>query len=301
MNEYKLASIVNLQTPSVQKIQPRGWEPVEATVLRLDTIHPVISGNKWYKLSAYLEEAVRQEIHHLVTYGGPWSTHLLATAAAAEALGWTSEGIIRGEEPAKPSAILKQCVGYGMKLRYISRTEYRTQSWESNLDQEAIVIPAGGAGPLGVQGAATLLQDLDGNDYTHIVAAVGTGTMLAGIIRSAGLNQQVWGVPVIKGEDTLTPWIQSMLEPGKPTCPWSLQWGYDEGGYGKSNPGLIEFMNRFYQETGVPTDFVYTAKLFRAVDHWIRQAILPRGSRILCIHSGGLWGNASLPSGSLPY
>jgi 1-aminocyclopropane-1-carboxylate deaminase len=300
MNDINIDSIVSFQSPRMQVIQPPDWKDIQATVLRVDEIHPIISGNKWYKLSGYLQEAQRSHIKHLVTYGGPWSNHLVATAAAARALGWTSEGRVRGEEPRVWSSTLQDCKALGMRLVFLPRAQYQHASAYPTSEPDAIVIPAGGAGPTGVQGAGSMVTAAILEPFTHVIAAVGTGTMLSGLINTAPRHVQVIGIPVLKGVDRLTPVIQNNLL-GTTPCAWNLAWGFDAGGYGKHSPDLLQFMTQWYLQTGIPTDFVYTGKLFMAIDQWARSGHFPPGSRLLCIHSGGLQGNRSLPVGSLPF
>jgi 1-aminocyclopropane-1-carboxylate deaminase len=300
MNDSNIDSIVSLPLPRLQVIQPADWHDMEAAVWRVDEIHPIISGNKWYKLSGYLRAAQAQQLSHLVTYGGPWSNHLVATAAAAQAQGWTSEGRVRGEEPRVWSSTLQECRQLGMQLVFLPRDRYRQESAQPPQESAAMVIPAGGAGPLGIEGASTMVPPAIMESFTHIIAAVGTGTMVSGIISVAPRQVEVIGIPVLKGTDQLTQEIQHNLQKTA-LCSWRLAWGHDAGGYGKHSPDLITFMAKWYRETGIPTDFVYTGKMFMAIDQWVRSGYFPPASRLLCIHSGGLQGNRSLPNGSLPF
>ncbi|RYF84915.1 MAG: 1-aminocyclopropane-1-carboxylate deaminase/D-cysteine desulfhydrase, partial [Chitinophagaceae bacterium] len=172
-------------------------------VLRLDLIHPVISGNKWFKLKGYLQQAKEENKDILLTWGGAYSNHIVASAYAAKLAGLKSIGIIRGEEPRTWSHTLLAAKAYGMQLYFLSREEY----WQKSLPQEiietidcdeVIEIPEGGYGEKGAEGASEILTLVAPANYTHIVSAVGTGTTLAGLCLSALDQQRTIGIPVLK-------------------------------------------------------------------------------------------------------
>jgi len=260
-------------------------------VLRLDRIHPVISGNKWFKLFYHLEEALQSKAEGLLTFGGAYSNHIIAVACAAAGMGLKSRGIIRGERPGRLSHTLQEAMGYGMTFDFISRSAYKTKT--SDHFSGYYVIPEGGSSPLGIQGSAEILNLVDKASFTHILCAIGTATMFRGIAGSALPGQQaVIGIPVLKGEES----IGSMQLPNS-----ELRMGYHFGGYAKKTPVLLDFMNRFYDATGIPTDFVYTGKLLFATLDLVKKGYFPRGSQLLVIHSGGLQGNRSLPAGTLHF
>ena len=268
-------------------------------VLRLDLIHPVISGNKWFKLKGYLEDAARLGKNHLISFGGAYSNHIVATAAAANSMGFASTGLIRGEEPANLSPTLLEAKDYGMRLVFISRNDYGKKLIPDELISEpgTYLVPEGGYGPIGAAGAADIAGLTDMSKYTHVVAATGTGTMLAGLVMAAK-NSQVVGIPILKNLGTLPAEINQLL-PTPLQNQFQLINGYQFGGYAKYTSALIRFMNNWYTETGIPTDFVYTGKVFFAADEMVRQRFFPADSRVLVIHSGGLQGNRSLPKGEL--
>ena len=274
---------------------------IEADVLRLDEIHPVVSGNKWFKLKEYLADALSQNKRTIVTFGGAYSNHIIATAAACKNYGLQSAGIIRGERPAVLSHTLQHAIDYGMKLFFLSRSEYSEKIiphtvYKQYDKQDVYIINEGGYGPLGVRGAKAILESEHAH-YTHVIAAVGTGTTLAGLVASSQAHQQVIGIPVLKNNHSLQKEIEDLL-PGHEKK-FILIHDFHFGGYARQNRELIEFMNTWYQRTGIPSDFVYTGKLFFAVDQLARHSYFPQGSRLLIIHSGGLQGNESLPKGSL--
>lgn len=265
-------------------------------ILRLDKISPVISGNKWFKLRYHLEKARSEGKKTILTFGGAWSNHILATAAACQPDGLSSIGIIRGESNIlTPTLIAAQ--ERGMHLVFISRSEYAKKEIPYRyVGHDNYIINEGGFGELGAKGAATILDYCD-SSYSHICCAVGTGTMMAGLINGAKPGQEVIGIPVLKNHPELAGGIQSLVT--DQTKQWTLVRDYHFGGYAKYNPTLLAFMNEFYRHTTIPSDFVYTAKLFYAVKQLINAQFFPAGSKILVIHSGGLQGNQSLESGTL--
>lgn len=270
---------------------------VQIDILRLDKIHPVISGNKWFKLRYYLEDAIKLGKKHILTFGGAWSNHIVATAAACKYHRLNCTGIIRGEEPARYSATLREAVSYGMQFHFSSRPDYADKKIPDALNAaDTYIIPEGGYGTLGAQGASAILQYCEQSSYTHICCAVGTGTMAAGLIRAANAGQRVIAFSVLKNNYQLTDAIHSLINVEKE---FTLIHDYHFGGYAKYTPALISFINQFYRQTTIPLDFVYTGKLLYGIISCVKNEVLPPGARILAIHSGGLQGNTSMPKGTL--
>ena len=271
---------------------------VEISVLRLDKIHPLISGNKWFKLRYYLEEAKQQNKKTIVTFGGAWSNHILATAAACKMNGFNGIGIIRGEKPANISPTLLQSQAEGMQLVFTSRDDYRKKKIPAELDNDNnYFINEGGFGNSGAAGAATILNYCDLNKFDKIGCACGTGTMIAGLIRATIPSQQVIGISMLKNNFDLEKSVQLLLNNVEGN--YQLIHDYHFGGYAKYKSELIDFMNMFYLQTGIPSDFVYTGKLFYAFYQLVKNNSFIPGCRILLIHSGGLTGNSSLEKGML--
>lgn len=276
---------------------------IDVSVLRLDEIHPVVSGNKWFKLKAYLDDAARQQKKAILTFGGAYSNHIIATAAACAQHGFQSIGIIRGERPVVLSPTLQDALQYGMQLYFVSRETYRTKAVPPEvygvLKKEAIYeIAEGGYGNKGAEGSMDILKSGVAENFTHIIAAVGTGTMLAGLARAAAPHQQVIGVSVLKNNVSAQASIQKLIHG---SGVFRLIHDYYFGGYAKHTPQLLQFMNDWYSATGIPTDFVYTAKTFFAAEQLVAQEMFKPGSSVLLVHSGGLQGNRSLPRGALQF
>lgn len=271
-------------------------DTVSAYVLRLDKVHPVISGNKWFKLRFHLQEAKKNNFKTIVTFGGAFSNHIVATAAACNSYGFHSVGIIRGEAPEAYSHTLKAAAAYGMKLLFISREAYKNKIIPTPFNSpEYYIIPEGGYSYPGARGAATIPYNK--SSFNTVCCAVGTGTMIAGLINSKSGSTKISGFSVLKNNTGLEAEIRNLLV--NPDDEISINHHFHFGGYAKHKPELITFMNTFYSQTGIPTDFVYTAKLFYGVQQLIKENYFPKGSRILIVHSGGLQGNFSLRKGTL--
>lgn len=276
-------------------------------MLRLDKLHPIVSGNKWFKLRFYIEEAIQNSFDTIASFGGPYSNHLVALAFAAKESQLKSIGYVRAtkNEPLTPS--IQEAIQYGMQLEFIGRTNFQEIKNEMLLQHKVspeiithktktYFINEGGYGILGAKGAATILNNI-GNSFTTIIAAVGTGTMLAGLINGAAQHQQVIGIPVLKNEQTIETEIKALLN--NKSTHFSLLHQFHQGGYAKTSPALIEFMNQLWSTEKIPTDIVYTGKLLFAVNELLKENYFKLGSKILLIHSGGLQGNRSMPAGTL--
>ncbi|PUZ30339.1 1-aminocyclopropane-1-carboxylate deaminase [Chitinophaga costaii] len=292
-------------SPPVSSLQP-DWLPVGITahMLRLDQLHSTVSGNKWYKLKYNLEAALAEGRDTLLTFGGAWSNHLAATAAACNMLGMRSIGVVRGERPPNLSITLQQVEANGMELVFISREEYRhatTAQWAIRYPN-AFVIPEGGGNAWGVRGCEDILSGVPAHaSYSHIMCAGGTGTTLAGLINSAGTHQEVIGIPVLKNAGWMQAAIAALLREDTDLPRWQLFRDFHGGGYAKTTTALIAFINNFYTQTGIPLDIIYTGKMVMAFQELALGGHFAAGSRVLLVHTGGLQGNLSLAPGVLTY
>jgi 1-aminocyclopropane-1-carboxylate deaminase len=285
------------------------WLPdrIQAAMLRLDKIHPEVSGNKWFKLKYNIEAAIAQlRSMLLITFGGAYSNHIAATAVACKEAGIPCMGIIRGEQPPVLSHTLQTAATNGMDLTFVTREDYRHKysaaTGYSGLAQlkHTYIIPEGGHNALGAKGCEEILSIFPTVDFTHILCAAGTGTTLAGLINSALPHQQVIGIPVLKGAQYLEKEVSDLLHPAN-SVHWELLYDYHGGGYAKKSPALIDFINSFYAATGIPTDIIYTGKLVMAFRELVHQGYFPDNSKVLLIHTGGLQGNLSLSPGVLSF
>lgn len=284
-----------LQQPFLQTLHSYSNSNIKVDVLRLDEVHPIVSGNKWYKLQYYLREALMNKHTAIASFGGAYSNHLVALAYACKSAGLKSIGVVRGEKPQHLSHTLQHAMQYGMQLQFVSREDYCNKKLlAQQLLHQHYIIPEGGYGSLGAKGAATILQAVDTSSYTHIICACGTGTMLAGIAMVALPQQQVLGICVLKGYKNLENDVQEIMDDDKKAKPFSILHQYHFGGYAKHPQTLINFINELQTKENLPTDIVYTSKLFFAVKDLLQQHYFKNGTKVLVIHSGGLQGNGSL-------
>ena len=274
---------------------------IKLIIARLDKIHPIISGNKLFKLHYFLEKAFQTQCKTIITFGGAYSNHLLATAYSCKIQNLKSIGIVRGENI--QSETLEQCRNYGMHLKYISREIYKTKSlpqYEDELVHEfgkCLIIPEGGYHPLGAKGASLIMDQVHSIKPTHICTAIGTATTMAGLIKKRCNNELIIGVPVLKGLNDISERLGFLT--GKNCMGYTLFEDYHFGGYAKKNQVLIDFMNELYEKYDLPTDFVYTAKMMYAITDKIKSGLFPEASTIICLHTGGLQGNRTLPEKTL--
>lgn len=271
---------------------------INVFVLRTDKIHTVISGNKWFKLRFYLDEALDLGKKRIVTFGGAYSNHIVATAAACIMYGVKSTGIIRGEKPETLSHTLLQAKHYGMELVFISRTDYKNKLVPQELNsEENYFIAEGGYGATGAKGASTIHYNKE--KFDTVCCAIGTGTMMAGLINSQKAGANIVGFSVLKNHQQHEQEISALLKGQDKEI--LIERNFHFGGYAKKSSALINFMNELFVQTLIPTDFVYTAKLFYGVKTLIDKGNFSNCKNLLIIHSGGLQGNLSLPKGTLMF
>ncbi|MBD1422979.1 1-aminocyclopropane-1-carboxylate deaminase/D-cysteine desulfhydrase [Sphingobacterium chuzhouense] len=265
---------------------------VRVFVKRDDLIHPYISGNKWRKLKYPLQQAKKEGKSRLVTFGGAWSNHLLATACAGAKFGFRTYGFVRGETIDNP--VLKLCQLFDMELHFVDRESYRDKKALFDIhfanSEEAYFIDEGGYGLLAAQGCTEITNELH-RTYDHCFCACGTGTTLAGL--ALGINTQqcgttLHGVPVLKGGDFIRDEIVKLGVLNAVDI--RLHLDYHFGGYAKTKPELIEFIKMFTRQTSILIEPTYTGKLFYAVHDLIGQKQIAEESTVLVVHSGGLTG-----------
>ncbi|MEJ2161987.1 MAG: pyridoxal-phosphate dependent enzyme [Robiginitalea sp.] len=284
------AVIQKIELPELKRLG------ITLAIKREDLLFPMLSGNKYRKLKYNLRLAGEQGHTTLITFGGAFSNHLHATAAAGQQYGFRTIGFVRGEEldkqPLNPT--LSEARDRGMQLEFISRERYRKKADPVFIGAiqarhgRAYFLPEGGTNELAIKGCEEILGAAD-RDYTHICCAVGTGGTLAGIVRAARSGQKVQGYPALRASGlgaALGRWI-----PGKN---WELIEEYHFGGYAKIDRSLIDFINEFHELTGVPLDPVYTGKMIYGILQEIQLGRIEEGSSILAIHTGGLQGTRGM-------
>lgn len=285
---------------NIQAVPSFCLKDIQLAVLRLDELHPIVSGNKWFKLKYYLQQAQEENADTIASFGGPYSNHLVALAFAAKKYNLQSVGYVRSNEDEPITPTLLEAKQYGMHLKFLGRNNFqllKTELFENNVTSNTYFVDEGGYGTLGAKGAATILSNEKTNSYSHIICAVGTGTMMAGLINAAKPHQHVIGIPVLKNEATIRNEITQLMT-NKET-PFTLLHDFHLGGYAKTNQAQFDFMNLLWATEKIPTDMVYTSKLFMAVKSLLANNYFSPTAKILMIHSGGLQGNRSLPAGTL--
>ncbi len=284
---------------------------ISLTIKREDKIHDMVSGNKFRKLKYNLFEAKKKGHHTIVTFGGAYSNHIAATAAAGSLVGLQTIGVIRGDELAQnlkktlsENDTLKFASSSGMQFKFVSREAYRDKTSELFLNElknefgPHYLIPEGGTNTLAVKGCEEILTENDGQ-YDIICCAVGTGGTISGIINSSRAHQQVLGFPALKGD-----FLYEEIKKHTSRTNWKLIQEYHFGGYGKINQELIEFINTFKDEQCIPVDPIYTSKMIYGVFDMVQKDVFSKNTRILAIHTGGLQGitgmNKKLEKKKLP-
>ena len=284
-----------LQQVNFSEINQKG---ITLFIKREDLIHPDISGNKYRKLKYNIIEAKRQNKLVLLTFGGAYSNHIAAVAAAGKEHHLKTIGVIRGDELGQnldktlaKNPTLKFAYDCGMQFKFVSRSDYRektSKGFIENLIKEFgdfYLVPEGGTNELAVKGCEEIL-DSETEKFDYICVAVGTGGTISGLINSAKKHQQIIGFPALKG-DFLTSEIKKYTKRNEH---WSLNTEYHFGGYAKTSEELIAFINKFKKETRIPLDPVYTGKMLFGIVDAINNKKFKKDAKILAIHTGGLQG-----------
>jgi 1-aminocyclopropane-1-carboxylate deaminase/D-cysteine desulfhydrase-like pyridoxal-dependent ACC family enzyme len=270
---------------------------ISLSVKRDDQNDQLISGNKFRKLKYNLIEADNLGCRTLITFGGAYSNHIHALAAAGKRFGFKTIGIIRGEKLPTLNPTLADAVDFGMDLTFISRTDYRDKHSEGFAEQLVkrfgphYLVPEGGSNALALKGCVEMVQEFKDN-YDYVCLACGTGGTIAGIIAGLQNKGKILGFPVLKGGSFLNPEIERLIRQYKNShySNWQLMTDYHFGGYARYNWNLIQFINRFYTNHKIPLDPVYTGKMMFGVFDQIKKGYFRKGSKILAIHTGGLQG-----------
>ncbi|MGB4724506.1 MAG: pyridoxal-phosphate dependent enzyme [Sediminibacterium sp.] len=294
---------MNINNIYIQDISALYDNILNINILRADMLDPVVSGNKWFKLQFYVRDAIAAGKTTLATLGGPYSNHIIATAKYGATMGLNTVGFIRGEKPTTLSPTLTDAIQHGMTLHFVSRENFEQPEKiiAHNQDPNWAWIPEGGYGVTGAEGAKSMLTIKDTSSYDTIICAVGTGTMMAGLIKAAAPHQKVIGISVLKNNFSIDTEIKALLNTEEVNKSFEMIHDYHFGGYAKHKPALIDFMNDCYKKMELPLDFVYTAKLMYGAQDLATKGKFEPSSKILVIHSGGLQGNRSFKKGTLTF
>lgn len=257
---------------------------------RDDLIHPDIPGNKWRKLAPNLIAARQQGRTTLLTFGGAYSNHLSATAAAGYYFGFRTIGVVRGEEHLPLNEVLATAVRFGMQLVYVDRATYRRKHTPEILDQlrdqfgDCYVLPEGGSNALAVRGCTTLPGEIT-EPFDVITAAVGTGGTLAGLAGGLAANQRAIGVAVLKGGDFLTEDVANLQRSalGRVTSNWQIETEFHCGGYAKRTAWLDAFIVDFEHHHGIRLNWVYEAKMMLGLYELVSRGTFEPGMSIVAL------------------
>ena len=267
---------------------------IQLFVKRDDLIHREIMGNKWRKLRYNLEEMKRNSIDSLITMGGAYSNHIVATAAAAKELNLKAIGIIRGEELNEVSnPTLQFAHNKGMELHFVDRTKYR--NLRNNPEQikkfypNHFFLPEGGTNELAVKGCEEIIPEIS-VPFDMIVTPIGTGGTFAGLTKSVRNNQEVMGISSLKGDFIFNEISELLKELNIRNKKYSIINDYHFGGYGKVNGELIDYINWFKENFDIPLDPIYTGKSFFGVWDMIKTDKFEKNLKIVLLHTGGLQG-----------
>ncbi|AWW00893.1 1-aminocyclopropane-1-carboxylate deaminase [Arcticibacterium luteifluviistationis] len=271
---------------------------LEIWVKRDDLCHPEVSGNKFRKLKFNLLKAKELKKETLISFGGAYSNHIYALAAAAQLFDFKSEAIIRGQELNENSSpTLTFASQKGMKMHFVTRSDYRDKAaLSSNFsDESKFFIPEGGSNQYALPGCAEIIDEvLTEITPTHFCLAAGTGGTAAGVLSNKNFKGEVYGFPALKNGGFLINEIQGLLQ--EPTDRLSFFEEYHFGGYAKYNDTLLKFIKDFESEFDILLEHIYTAKLFFGVFDLIEKGQFPTGSKIVIYHSGGLQGRLPILS-----
>lgn len=267
---------------------------VELYILREDEIHPTISGNKFRKLKYNLIEFQKGNYNAILTFGGAYSNHISAVAAAGKEFRFKTIGIIRGEEiidKIHENPTLTFAQNCGMEFKFISRELYRNKSNSEFLNElkaefgNVYILPEGGTNELAVKGCEEILGNPT-SEFDFICCPIGTGGTIAGIINSSENHQKILGFPALKEGEFLKNEIKNFSSRSN----WELISDFHFGGYAKVNDELLDFINEFKRRFDVNLEPIYTGKMFFGIFELMKNNYFPKGSRILAVHTGGLQG-----------
>lgn len=267
---------------------------IELYIKREDKNHHFVSGNKLRKLKYNILQAKEEGKSTLLTFGGAYSNHIAATAAAGQLCGLKTIGVIRGEElfskiDENPTlSFAKKC---GMEFLFVTREAYRlkhTDAFQSELfsrfGSATYIAPEGGTNALAVKGCEEILTPED-QKFDVICSAVGTGGTISGLINASFSHQMVLGFPALKGE-----FLSDVIKTYTQKTNWQLIHDYHFGGYAKTSDELIQFLNNFNKKTRISLDPIYTGKMIFAIFALSNKNFFKPNAKILAIHTGGLQG-----------
>jgi 1-aminocyclopropane-1-carboxylate deaminase len=260
---------------------------------RDDLISAEITGNKWRKLKYNVEAARSQGHGTLLTFGGAYSGHLRAVAAAGHFFGFATVGVIRGEQHLPLNDSLSYAVRRGMRLTYLDRARYRRKNCPdviAALSAEfgpCYLLPEGGSNSLGVRGCAEIPGEIT-EPFDLICCPCGTGGTLAGLASGLSGGQRALGFCVLKGGSFLDREVARLQRDaiGAPTPNWSVNYDFHFGGYARRTAGLSDFSADFEQRHGLALDWVYVAKMMYGIVTLAEQGAWAADTTVVAVITG---------------
>ncbi|MEH8182242.1 1-aminocyclopropane-1-carboxylate deaminase/D-cysteine desulfhydrase [Aeromonas allosaccharophila] len=270
---------------------------VELWCKRDDLIHPAISGNKWRKLKYHLLHAREHGKQHLLSFGGAYSNHIHALAAAGYQTGLRTTGIIRGEADAVSNTTLRDARRWGMDLVFVDRQSYRRRQdpdWLAQFDApDTLIVPEGGSSPLAIPGVAELVGEVPFSPDLWVLPCASGGT-LAGLVAGKRDREQILAIAVLKGGGFIADEV-CRLHPAAASIPgWRIALDHHDGGYAKFSPALWQWVEDFSADTGLPLEPIYSGKAMWGLFRELAAGRIAPGSKIVFIHTGGMQGLAGL-------
>ena len=265
---------------------------IEVFIKRLDLIDPFISGNKLFKLKHNVDRALLEKKNMLITFGGAFSNHILATAAYAKKKNIDCLAIVRGEEYSELNPLLTLAKEYGMNFCFVSRKEYTKRNDNNYVSElirkykKAFIVPEGGNNKLGVLGAEEILETQD-KSFDYIICPIGTGATLSGIVNSSKKTQKVIGINCVN--DAI--YINKKISQKTNKKNWEIINEFNFGGFAKFDNLLTEYLKKFKLNYKITLDLNYTAKMLFGFEKLIERRYFQRKSKVLLIHTGGIYGN----------
>ena len=260
---------------------------------RDDLIHPLLSGNKWRKLKYHLQQASTLGKTRLLSFGGAYSNHIHALAAAGHLTGLRTTGIIRGEAEAVSNATLRAARDRGMDLVFVDRQSYRRRQdpdWLAQfLAPDTLIVPEGGSGPLAIPGVAELVAEVPFSPDLWVLPCASGGT-LAGLVAGKRAREQILAIAVLKGGAFIHDEVCRLHPAATDTPGWRIALDHHDGGYAKFSPALWQWGQSFSAQTGLPLEPIYSGKAMWGLFRELAAGHIPRGSEIVFIHTGGLQG-----------
>ena len=270
---------------------------VELWCKRDDLIHPAISGNKWRKLKYHLLHAREHGKQHLLSFGGAYSNHIHALAAAGYQTGLRTTGIIRGEADAVSNTTLRDARRWGMDLVFVDRQSYRRRQdpdWLAQFDApDTLIVPEGGSSPLAIPGVAELVGEVPFSPDLWVLPCASGGT-LAGLVAGKRDREQILAIAVLKGGGFIADEVCRLHPAAADTPGWRIALDHHDGGYAKFSPALWQWVQDFSADTGLPLEPIYSGKAMWGLFRDLAAGRIARGSKIVFIHTGGMQGLAGL-------